>query len=213
MGAVESKEQKEEMNKSLKSESKDETKKESKNELKNNAIAEAIIGPKPILLKVANKVNKAVCKIRKEINGRIVHGTGFFLNNSDSKKYLMTCYHVLNPSFINCKIEFEIHNQKIFQLKFQNRFTKYFDRPDDIAIIEIKESDEIYKEVEYLDYDKNYIDGYNIYQDADVFSVEHPGGEDASCASGKIKDIYNNNQFEHDISTEGGSSGSLLYYY
>jgi len=50
--------------------------------------------------------------------------------------------------------------------------------------------------------------GYSIYKDEDVFSVQHPGGEDASCASGKIKDIYNNNQFEHDISTEGGSSGS-----
>ena len=38
--------------------------------------------------------------------------------------------------------------------------------------------------------------------------MEHPGGDDASCASGKIKDIYNNNEFEHDISTEVGSSGS-----
>ena len=130
------------------------------------------------------------------------------MNNSDSKKYLMTCYHVLNPSFENSKIEFEIHNKKIFQLKLHNRFTKYIEPPEDIAIIEIKESDEIYKEVEYLYCDKNYIGiGYSIYKDADIFSVEHPGGEDASCASGKIKDLYDN-EFEHDISTEGGSSGS-----
>ena len=131
------------------------------------------------------------------------------MNYSDSKKILMTCYHVINPSLENKKIELEIHNQKIFQLKFDNRLTKYIDKPTDIAIIEIKESDEIYNEVEYLNYDLNYMNGgYSIYKDEDVFSVQHPGGEDASCASGKIKDIYNNNQFEHDISTEGGSSGS-----
>jgi len=109
-----------------------------------------------------------------------------FLNYSDSKKL-------------------EIYNHKKIKLKFQNRFTKFIDRPEDIAIIKIKESDEIYKEVEFLNCDLNYMNcGYNIYKDADVFSVEHPGGEDASCASGKIKYIYNN-EFEHDISTEGGS--------
>ena len=100
-----------------------------------------------------------------------------------------------------------MYDKKVMQLKFKNRFTKYMDRPEDIAMIEIKESDEIYNEVEYLNYDKNFIDsGYLIYKEADIFSVEHPGGDDASCASGKIIDIYNN-EFEHDIGTENGSSG------
>ena len=208
MGAAESKEQKKENNKSLKIESRNEAKKESQNEPKNNAINEVTIGSaKPIPVNIAYKVTKAVCKITIEKNGGKYYGTGFFLNNSDSKKYLMTCYHVINPSLENCKIVLEIHNQTKFQLKFENRFTKYINQPEDITIIEIKESDEIYNEVEYLNYDKNFIDGgYNIYKEQDVFSVEHPGGDDASCASGKIKDIYNNNQFEHDISTEGGSS-------
>ena len=174
----------------------------------NNKKAEVIIGAKPIPVKIANKVTKAICKIGIEINGGINHGTGFFLDYSDSKKYLITCYHVINPSLENNKIQLEIHNHKIFQLKFHNRFTKYIEPPEDISIIEIKESDEIYKEVEYLYCDKNYIGiGYSIYKDADIFSVEHPGGEDESCASGKIKDLYDN-EFEHDISTEGGSSGS-----
>ena len=150
---------------------------------------EVITGSKPIPLKKAYKVNKSVCKIRIEMNGGIAHGTGFFLNYSDLKKFLMTCYHVINPSLENCKIELEIYNKKKFQLKFHNRFTKYLDRPEDIAIIEIKETDEIYKEVKYLNYDKNYIDGYSIYKEADVFSVEHPVGDEASCASGKIKDL------------------------
>ena len=117
----------------------------------------------------------------------------------------MTCYHVINPNLENNKIELEIYDKKVMQLKFKNRFTKYMERPEDIAIIEIKESDEIYKEVEFLNCDLNYMNcGYNIYKDADVFSVEHPGGEDASCASGKIKYIYDN-ELEHDISNEGES--------
>ena len=120
---------------------------------------------KLIPLKIANKMTKAVCKIIIETKKGIIYGTGFFLNYSNSKKYLMTCYHVINPSFENYKIQLEIHNKKIFKLKFHNRFTKYIKEPEDIAIIEIKESDEIYKEVEYLYCDKNYIDiGYSMYK-------------------------------------------------
>ena len=51
--------------------------------------------------------------------------------------------------------------------------------------------------MEYIIYIKN-----RIY-----FQQNIQEDDDASCASGKIKDIYNINQFEHDISTEGGSSG------
>ena len=152
-------------------------------------------------------MTKAVCKIGIETNGGMAHGTGFFLNYSDSKKFLMTCYHVINPTLEKNKIELEIHNQKIIQLKFQDRYTKYMDKPEDIAIIEIKESDEIYTEVEFLNLDLNFKNrGYSIYKDADIFSIEHPGGNDASCASGQIKDNYKN-EFEHDIPTDNGSSG------
>ena len=51
--------------------------------------------------------------------------------------------------------------------------------------------------------------GYSIYKDADIFTIEHPCGDDASCASGKIINI-NNYEFDHNISTETGSSGSLI---
>ena len=74
-------------------------------------------------------------------------------------------------------------------------------------MIEIKESDETYKYIEFLDYDCNYMKkGYLIYKDADVFSVGHPYGNDASCSSGKIINI-NDYEFEHNISTDIGSSG------
>ena len=76
-------------------EEKDEMKKELKNKLKNGK-NEVIIGHKPIPVKIVNKVIKSICKITIETNQGIAHGTGFFLNYSNSKKYLMTCYHVIN---------------------------------------------------------------------------------------------------------------------
>ena len=112
-------------------------------------VQEVTTGHRPIPVKIVGKVMKAVCKINIEAKGEISHGTGFFLNYSNSKKYLMTCYHVINPSLENDKIELQIHNQKKMQLKFHNRFTRYMDQPIDIAIIEIKEIDDIYNEVEY----------------------------------------------------------------
>ena len=77
------------------------------------------------------------------------------MNYSDTLKCLMTCYHVINPSLEKENIVIEIHNQKKMKLKFNNRYTKYMDKPD-IAMIEIKESDEIYKDIEFLDYYSNY---------------------------------------------------------
>ena len=66
----------------------------------------------------------------------------------------------------NKNIQIEIYNSKKMVLKFENLFTKYLDRPKNIAIIEIKESDEIYKDIEFLDYDYNYIkNGYAMYED------------------------------------------------
>ena len=77
------------------------------------------------------------------------------------------------------------------ELKFNNRYTKYIDKPKDIAMIEIKESDEIYKDIEFLDYDLNCIKKrYSRYKNADIFSIEHPYSDDASFASGKFINVY-----------------------
>jgi len=132
------------------------------------------------------------------------------LKASDSLKYLITNYHVLNPDNINENIELEIWNNKKMKLEINNRIIKYFKMPKDITIVEIKEYDDIYKDIEFLVYDKNYIDnGYNIYKNVDIFSIEHPLGKDAVCASGTIIDI-NNYEFDHNISTDKGSSGSPI---
>ena len=93
------------------------------------------------------------------------------------------------------------------KLKFENHYTKYLKRPEDIAMIEIKECDEIYKYIRFLDYDLNCIKSrYSKYKGQDVFSIEHPYGEDGSSASGTIVEVYENT-FDHNISTDSGSSG------
>ena len=183
---------------------KQELKKELRNEFRG---PEANTGHKPVPLNIANKVMKAICKITVSKNRGILTGTGFFMNYSDSLKCLMTNYHIINPNVENEDIEIEIYNKKAMKLKFDNRFTSYLEKPKDIAIIEIKKSDEIYNSIIFLDYDYNCCKTrYSLYKGQDVFSVQHPYGKEAACASGKIINIYEYT-FDHDISTDNGSSG------
>jgi len=192
----------------LKNEIKQELKTELKNEFKSDIKNEVDTGHKPIPIKIVIKVMKSICKITIEKkDGKTSKGTGFFLNCGDSMQCLITNYHVLNPYSDNEDISIEIHNKKIMKLKYKNRFTKFKDKPKDMAMIEIKKSDVIYKDIEFLDYDYNCVKSrYSTYKDVDVFSIEHPNGEDASCASGTIIKI-NGYEFTHNISTDKGSSG------
>ena len=93
------------------------------------------------------------------------------------------------------------------KLNFENRFINYFPSPKDITIIEIMPNDGIYNDIEFLNYDLNYINGYEIYQNVDVFIIGFPLGKKASCSSGRINEI-DEFEFFHSISTENGSSGS-----
>ena len=173
-------------------------------------VDEIYTGHKPIPMNIAIKVMKSICKITiKEKNGNISYGTGFFMNISNSLKYLVTNYHVINPTIINNKIELEIWNQEKMKLNLAepNRNIKYFEKPKDITVIEINNGDNIYKDIEFLNYDNNYVNyGYKIYKNVDVFSIQHPCGNNAACASGTIINIYES-EFDHNISTDNGSSG------
>ena len=167
-------------------------------------IEEAYTGHKPIPIKLANKVLKSICKIKL-----IKMKKGFFLSISNNLKFMITNFHVINPT-IDEIIEIEIHNKKNMRLDKKNRIIKYLKRPKDITAIEIKENDDIYKDILFLDYDPFYEKkGYEIYQNVDVFSLHFPLGKDASFGSGTIFNI-NGPYFDHDISTDKGSSGSPI---
>ena len=209
MGICESKiEIKNKVKDELKNELKDEIKKEINNVSKNRAKIEVLTEQRIIPVKIITKVIKAICKIKiKPKKGRTKFATGFFMNYSKSLKCLMTNYHVINPNLEFEFIEIEIHNENKMLLKLNNRTAKFIERPKDLAMIEIKKSDEIYNDIEFLDYDYNYsINGYAIYKNLDVFSIEHPNGGEAKYSSGKIIDI-DGYEFMHNISTDKGSSG------
>ena len=161
---------------------------------------------KPIPINIANKVIKSICKIivKKEEKDDI-YGTGFFMKISSSKNCLITNYHIISKDK-KSNIEIEIHNQKKMNLVLKKRYIKYFPEPKDITIIEIKNTDEIYNDIEFLDYDNKKREEYIKYENEYVFSIEHPLGGNAACASGKIINVYEY-EFEHNVGTDNGSSG------
>ena len=175
---------------------------------------------KPVPLRTANEVSKSICKITYKNNeNKNVYGTGFFMLLKSSK-YLISAYHILvgeNVKYENIEIEniknksieIEIYNKSKINLELKSRFIKFYKRPKDIFIVEIKDSDGI-KDIKYLDYDLSYKEaGYSRYKGMEVFSLGYPFGEELATGSGKIINI-NGYEFEDNIPTEGGSSGSPI---
>ena len=178
-----------------------------------NGFKDSNMWSKPVPIDVINKVSKSICKINVKHNVNHNSGTGFFMN-INSLKYLITANHVLSKDKIDNDIEIEIHNHKKMKLQLKNRIAKFYQRPLDITIIEIKKCDEMFNDIECLDYDNIYMErGYEIYKDANIFTVEYPHGGSAAYASGKIVNIQFNMkmyEFYHNISTEEGSSGAPI---
>ena len=168
---------------------------------------------KPIPISIMNKALKSICKITVKTNKGIIFGNGFFMNIDNSKRYLITSNHIISQKVIYDEILIEIHNHKIMKLNMNNREIKYFASPKDITIIEIKNTDEIYNDINFLDYDNVCLTkGYNIYNNVGVFSIFYSPEDGEVCSSGHIIKI-NDYEFEHDISTDIGSTGSPIILY
>ena len=75
--------------------------------------------------------------------------------------------------------------------------------------MEIKDSDNILKDIDFLEYDLSYINGYDKYENIDAISLQYPKNK-IEHGSGKILDILNNYEFTHNIDRENGSSGSPI---
>ena len=130
---------------------------------------ELSMGNKPVPLSTAIEVSKTICKITYTNNeNKNVYGTGFFMLLKSSK-YLISAYHILvgrnvkNESIEienikNKSIEIEIYNKSKINLELKSIFIKFYKRPKDIFIAEIKDSDGN-KDIKYLNYDLNYKEG------------------------------------------------------
>jgi len=139
-----------------------------------------IDGHKPVPLDIAIKTMKSICKIIINKNGITKYGTGFFIKIDNSQNYLLTNYHVINKYLINDDITIEIHNKNKMKLNLNKRYIIYLEEQKDITAIEIKESDEIFSNIDFLIYDNNYIHGYDLYKDSEIFTIEYISGKDAS---------------------------------
>jgi hypothetical protein len=176
-----------------------------------------MIAPK-VSLETYIGVYKSVCKIfyEKIVDGKrgIENGTGFFMKINKELKYLFTCNHILSKDIINESINIKTHNKKKIKFELKNRNIEVLEILD-ITMIEIKENDEFIKDIDFLDYDSNYIKGYDEeYRDKEIFALQYPR-EKIEVASGKIKEIMeisntNYYEFEHNIDIDKGSFGSPI---
>ena len=148
------------------------------------------MGRRQIPIDLVNRLSKSMCKITYiNTDNNKVYGTGFFMIYN-SLKYLISVYHVINSNLKNKDIEIEIYNKKKINLKLNSRYIKFFKKPIDISVVEIKDTDGINEDIEYLKHDLNYKEGgYSQYNEMNVLSLGYPFGEELSTGSGKIINI------------------------
>ena len=164
-------------------------------------------GHKPINLDLLDKLKKSICKIFDDQKDKYIFGTGFFMIYNNNK-YLLTCFHVMK----NCpltNVNIELWNKKLFKFSLIDSRSLSYLEPEDIFIIEIKDSDQFIKDIEFLDYDSNYEKGYQRYKGENILNIGYPNRGSMSTASGIIEEIENEH-FYHKIDTEPGSSGSPI---
>ena len=171
----------------------------------------------------SKKLYNSIVKINFTVNEETLIGTGFFLRLNFSnkiKKYLVTCYHIIKEKFVDEKIVIhfyhgELNKEKRFEIKLDEneRYIKCFDKPIDVTLIGITEKDNI-KEDKFLQLDYNYKNGYNSYINEFFYLAGYPQNNlmetGRSSSSGKITKISDNLEFEHNIDTYFGNSGSPI---
>ena len=119
-----------------------------------------------------DKVRKSICKIKiYDDNDNIKFGTGFFIIYLE-RKFLITCFHVINLEVK--EFEIEIWNKKTKMIELKNRYFNFIEKNIDITVIEINNNDNFIEDIEFLDYDLNYIKGYYQYKNIDIFSLGYP---------------------------------------
>ena len=166
-------------------------------------------GTKKISKIIIDEAAKSICKI----SFLKVYGTGFFLWTSfNGAKSLITNYHVINPDIIkkNISITLETYNKKLFTLNLANfqNYIQFFEVPD-ITVIKINSLENLCQNVLFLEFDMNYINGYNNYLNKDVFTLGYPLGKDLGFSQGEITDVTDN-LFHHNCDTDRGYSGSPI---
>ena len=115
----------------------------------------------------------------------------------------------MNIKSIELEIAYPKNINEILDLK--NRDIQFFKEPIDIEIIQIKDEDsEIMDNVSFITFNGNYRYKQNDYKNAEILVMGYPKGKKIVSENGKIVEI-NENEFEHNASTDRGSSGSPIF--
>ena len=162
--------------------------------------------------KIINNIKKSLCKIIFQKKEDKIIITGFFVKVSESLKYLITNYNKTIQNLLKNNIEIEIWNNQLIKLNLKNHKIKYIEQPNNLLIIEIKNSDEINKDILFLDFDINCINiGYYVYEYQDIYSIEYPYENKTSITTGQIVSVYDY-EFAHNIPIKEDLSGCPILY-
>ena len=140
------------------------------------------------------KMMKSICEVIMLRNNQKL-GLGFFLKYSESNKYLIITKKETNSKKINGNDVIEIKGLKDEKVKLnlQNRFIKYIPSYKNLIIIEIKDSDELDKYFEFLDYQI-------IDHRVEIILIKNPFNNQPLSIKGVINSIINEHEFYHNIS-------------
>lgn len=134
-------------------------------------------------------------------------------------KFLLTNFHVSKKEFVDLKKEIKIfygkksnEKMKTIKLDINKRKIRCFQKPKDVTVIQIIESDNI-PDKKFLFPDLNYKNGFDDYINENFYLAGYPYSNifkyERHISSGKIKKIKNF-EFEHSLDTKKSSSGSPI---
>ena len=190
---------------------------------KNGRIDQVANNAIPIPEIYSEKLYNSIVRINFTTQEKNSIGTGFFLKlniNNNNRNFLVTCYHIIEEKDVEENIIITLYygklkEEKSFNIKLDRneRYIKCFDKPIDVTLVEIIEEDKINEE-KYLFADLNYNNRYNLYINNFFYLAGYPQNflikAGRSISSGKILKILDNFEFEHNIDTYIGNSGSPI---
>ena len=166
-------------------------------------------------MKVIIEVSKSICKIKYSETV----GTGFFMKvyKKDEPFYcLVSCEHVINEKMIDSGETIEVlYNNEKYSLKINlcenKRFVRNYRYLNiDATVIQILDKDNIKKDL-FLLPNYEYKNGYEQFENNEIYILQYPGGKEISNAFGNITKInVCSYEFTHLGSTLPGSSGSPI---
>ena len=171
--------------------------------------------PEPVTISgtktILNQMINCICKIKVQES----LGTGFFckipIKNKGETPFLFTNYHVLHKNYFDKSkiLKLLLNDEK--EIKHMNLGISrmyYFDEKYDIALIEIRNEDNI---TNFLGLDDNLFrdDEDTIFKTKSIYVLHYPNGKNASVSYGLVNSIEQK-EIKHTCSTLYGSSGSPI---